>query len=190
MFRTIASVSSARGRLDIVKHRRRKNRTEKMRGEGGMLEAKKKQVESEKKKKLKKKKTQQFSPSLSFPTLSLFSRSRRSPPSPSSYQDAASRLRLGHGHAARRNRRRARRGKQARGFDVHEVVVNVVVVDRPSPIKAGFLGAATLCCSPDRLQRCVWRTRISTRIHDILMFRKKNAKEERNKEDLIGHSIV
>ena len=52
--------------------------------------------------------------------------------------DAASRLRLGHGHAARRNRRRARRQrKQARGFDANDVGV----VDRPSPIKAGFLCA-------------------------------------------------
>ena len=62
--------------------------------------------------------------------------------------DAASRLRLGHGHAARRNRRRARRRKQARGFDANDVV------DRPSPNTAGFLGASPLCRSPDRLQRC------------------------------------
>ena len=122
MFRTIASVSSARGRLDIVKHRRRKNRTEKMRGEGGMLEAKKKQVESEKKKKLKKKKTQQFSPSLSFPTLSPFPLfisgcSVSSPPrpwargppqsSPRSPGEASARFRCPRSRRQRRRRRSA-----------------------------------------------------------------------------------
>lgn len=74
--------------------------------------------------------------------------------------DATSRLRLGHGHATRRNRRRrARRREQARGFDANDVVG---VVDRPSPIKAGFLSASPLCCSPDRPQRYARRMDLGT----------------------------
>ena len=175
--RTIASVSSAWGRLDIVKQGRDQNRAERAKREA-YRSSKQSRVEAIGKRRRRKKRFQKTI----LPNLSLSFSVLRSP-LPSDQSDAAPRLRLGHGHAARRDRRRACRRKQARDFDV-------ACRRPPSPIEAVFLGAAApLCCPPDRLQRCA-NDHLWTRLHAIAD--QKRAKEDgRRKSDLVlEHSIA